>query len=97
MCIRDRFYALSGGKIKRPGLIRVESNGLSIDVEIWQIPTHNLGIFLEGIPAPLGLGKVELENNSWVTGFICEPYAIETAEDISALGSWRTYLENLVQ
>ena len=92
-----KFYALSGGKIKRPGLIRVESNGLSIDVEIWQIPTHNLGIFLEGIPAPLGLGKVELENNSWVTGFICEPYAIETAEDISALGSWRTYLENLVQ
>ena len=53
-----------------------------------------LGKFLNMIPSPLGLGQILLINNTSVTGFICEPYAIEGAIDISSFGGYRYYLES---
>lgn len=88
------FYALAGSPPKRPGLRRVSTNGRAFEVEIWEIPTQELGAFLNDIPAPLGLGKVELMDGSWVTGFICEDYALETADQISQFSGWRDYLKH---
>ncbi|MBT5332183.1 MAG: allophanate hydrolase [Porticoccaceae bacterium] len=84
-------YALDGGPPARPGLVRNETEGSSIDVEIWSLPTNEVGNFLSRIPSPLGLGKVELEDGRWVTGFICEPWGLKGAEDITHLKSWRNY------
>ncbi|MOA66180.1 Allophanate hydrolase [compost metagenome] len=53
------------------------------------MPARQLGRFLSLIPAPLSLGKIELEDHSEVIGFLCEAYAAETAEDISHLGAWK--------
>ena len=89
-----RFYALAGGPPYRPGLIRDEENGEKIEIEIWQLPTAGFGSFVANIPPPLGIGKVETESGEWITSFICEGYAIETAEDITRYGSWRNFLEN---
>lgn len=86
-----RFYALAGGPPFRPGLIRVAEDGTAIDVEVWRIPVNTVGSFLQGIGQPLGLGKVELDDGSWITSFICEGYAIESATDITHLGGWRAY------
>ena len=86
-----RLYALAGGPPYRPGLIR-ETKGKAIEVEVWDMPSEHFGSFVDGIPAPLGIGKLELINGEWVPGFICEPYAIETAEDITHFGGWRNYL-----
>jgi allophanate hydrolase len=47
------------------------------------------------IPAPLGIGKVELDDGSWLPGFICEPYALQGAQDITELGGWKAYLRTL--
>jgi allophanate hydrolase len=44
------------------------------------------------IPAPLGIGSLELADGAWVKGFICEPAAIANATDISVFGGWRAYL-----
>ncbi len=85
-------YALPGGPPKRPGMVRVAQGGAAIAVEVWQLPASTVGSFLAGIPAPLGLGKVELADGSWETGFICEGFATEGARDITALGGWRAYL-----
>jgi allophanate hydrolase len=87
-----RFYALEAFEPPRPGMIRTETDGAAIDVEVWAIPQANFGSFMAGIPAPLGIGTVELEDGSQVKGFICEAYAAEGALDISDLGSWRGYL-----
>ncbi|HEY5716318.1 MAG TPA: allophanate hydrolase [Psychromonas sp.] len=90
-----RLYALAGGPPYRPGLIRVmEANeqGVAIEVEVWRLPAHTLGSFLAGIAQPLGLGKVELEDNSWVSSFICEGYAISDALDITQFGGWSAYM-----
>lgn len=87
-----KFYALPGGPPKRPGLIRVKNAGAPIEVEVWAVPEHQLGLFVAGIPAPLGIGKVELDDASWHSGFLCEAHAVEGATDITQLGSWRRYL-----
>ena len=84
-----RLYALPGGPPARPGLIRDEQQGEAIEVELWELPTANFGSFVAGIPAPLGIGKVQLADQQWHTGFICEPYAITNATDITHLKSWR--------
>jgi allophanate hydrolase len=48
---------------------------------------------MSGSPAPLGIGKIELESEAWVMGFICEGYAAEGAADISGYGGWRSYIK----
>jgi allophanate hydrolase len=87
-----RFYALPGGPPKRPGLVRVTTGGAAIEVEVWSIPQQHFGSFVAGIPAPLGIGKVELADGSFASGFICEAYAVEGAQEITHLGSWRRFL-----
>jgi len=89
-----KLYALAGGPPFRPGMVRVADEGVAIEVEIWEIPSSELGSFLTGIPAPLGLGKVQLADGSWETGFICEPYGLEGAADISEFGGWRAYIKS---
>jgi allophanate hydrolase len=87
-----RLFALSGGPPRRPGLVRVMSGGASIDVEVWAVRTTEFGSFVEGIPAPLGIGTIELEGGEKVRGFLCESYATDGAVDITELGGWRAYL-----
>jgi len=87
-----RFYALPGGPPFRPGLVRVPSGGASVDVEVWSVPAEQFGSFVAGIPAPLGIGKVDLEDGQQVSGFICEAHAVEGARDITSFGGWRQYL-----
>jgi allophanate hydrolase len=88
-----RLYALPGGPPMRPGLVR-DPDSTAIEVEVWVMPGDQVGGFLQLIPAPLGLGKIELADGQWVTGFICEPCAVHGATDISAFGGWRDWLEN---
>jgi len=90
-----RLYALPGTQPAKPGLVRAAgavTQGAAIAVEVYDMPMDTLGSFLAGIPAPLGLGRIELADGRWVNGFICEPCALEGAEDISAWGGWREYL-----
>ena len=87
-----RFYALAGGPVQRPGMVRVAEGGAAIDMEIWEVPATAFGSFVDGIPAPLGIGKVQLDDGRWVSGFVCEALGAEGGEDITALGSWRAWL-----
>ncbi|HWJ35310.1 MAG TPA: allophanate hydrolase [Steroidobacteraceae bacterium] len=89
---RYRLLALSGGTPRRPGLIRVNEDGAAIELEVWALPTEHVGSFVADIPAPLGVGKIELESGEVVTGFVCEGYAAEAATDITSYGGWRAYV-----
>ena len=86
-----RLYALAGGPPYRPGLVR-EPEGRSVEVEVWELPAEHFGSFVDGIPSPLGIGRVELIDGEQVAGFLCEPYALAGAEDITGHGGWRAYL-----
>ncbi|WP_455206745.1 allophanate hydrolase [Kaarinaea lacus] len=88
-----RMYALPGGPPHRPGLIRDEETGAAIEAEIWAIPRDQFGSFVANIPAPLGIGKVEIQDGRWLPGFICESYIVKNAQDVTKLRSWRKYLQ----
>ncbi len=88
-----RLYCLPGGPPQRPGLERDPKQGAPIDVEIWAIPTEQFGSFVAAIPAPLAIGKVELTDGRWLSGFVCEAYGLQTAQEITAFGGWKTYLQ----
>jgi allophanate hydrolase len=86
-----RLFALPGGPPERPGLLRGETGG-AIELEVWEMPVVAFGSFVGGIPAPLGIGSIELEDGSRVKGFLCEAHATKAAHDITEFGGWRTYL-----
>ena len=86
---RYRLYALPDGK--RPALIRDETQGSSIAVEVWSLPTTAIGAFFAGIGPPLGLGGIELSDGAWVSGFIAEPVATVGATEITRFGGWQAY------
>ena len=93
-----RFYALPGGPPFRPGLVRItngsdKNGGGNIEAEIWALPAARWGDFIALIPSPLAIGTVLLADGRNVKGFLCEACASVDATDITALGSWRVFLE----
>jgi len=88
-----RLYLLPGGPPQRPGMVRTR-DGASIEVEVWELPAVNFGDFLNQIPTPLGLGRVQLADGSNVPGFLCESYAVEQAQEITRCGGWRKFLSS---
>ncbi|MBI1789799.1 MAG: allophanate hydrolase [Acidobacteria bacterium] len=90
-----RLYALSGTQPAKPGLVRDGAfQGPGIDVEVWTLPEDQFGGFAAAVPPPLGIGNVTLEDGAAVKGFICEPYALDAATEITSFGGWRPYLAN---
>jgi allophanate hydrolase len=88
-----RMYALRGGGVPKPGLVRTLGDGVAVEVELFGVSTAALGSLLTQISPPLGLGSVELSDGRTVHGFLCEAYAVADATDISGHGSWLDYLE----
>lgn len=86
-----RLFALPNTTPPKPGLVR-EAGGVEIEVEVWSLSEAAFGRFAAAIPAPLGIGTVELQSGETVKGFLCEGHAVRGAEDISHLGGWRAYL-----
>jgi allophanate hydrolase len=88
-----RLYALPGTVPPKPGMIR-ESGfaGPGIEVEVWNVPEDKFGGFVAGVPNPLSIGDVQLEDKSWVKCFLCEPAALAGAREITSFGGWRGYL-----
>lgn len=89
-----RLFALPNTTPPKPGLIR-SAQGAAIELELWDIPVHKFGSFVALIPAPLGIGTLELADGRQVKGFICEGAAVEGATDITHLGGWRAYVKTL--
>ncbi len=90
-----RLYALPDGN--RPAMIRDETGGAGIEVEVWSLPSSNVGPFLAGVAPPLGLGRIELSGGEWVSGFIAEPVAAADATEITRFGGWRAYRASVTE
>jgi allophanate hydrolase len=91
-----KLFALRGTVPPKPGLIFQPGNGGNgLDVEVWEMSAEHFGTFVALIPSPLGIGTLTLDSGEQVKGFICEPYAIADATDITHFGGWRAYLASL--
>jgi allophanate hydrolase len=87
-----RLYALAGQSVPKPGLIRVADGGMRIDVEVWRLEPEAFGRFVAAIPAPLGIGTVELDDGAPAKGFLVETAGLDGASDISSFGGWRRFV-----
>jgi allophanate hydrolase len=89
-----RLYAIEGGVPPKPGLFRDDGfSGPGIEVEVWAVPADEFGSFVAEVPPPLGIGNATLEDGETVKCFICEPYALSSAAEITRFGGWRRYRE----
>ncbi|MBC8132163.1 MAG: hypothetical protein H7X95_04215 [Deltaproteobacteria bacterium] len=66
--------------------------GGAIELEVWSLPPPAFAAFVARIPAPLCIGKIELDDGTMVSGFLCEGHAVTDARDITTFGGWRAYL-----
>ena len=90
-----RLYALDTQPPK-PGLVRVDGNdplGAAIEVEVWELDAAAFGDFVAQVPAPMCIGQVVLADGDCVSGFLCEPVALDGATEITKFGAWRAYLD----
>jgi len=85
-------YALAGTVPAKPGLIRDGVGAGLIELEIWEMDFAGFGSFVAEIPPPLGIGTVTLEDGGTVKCFLGETYAVAGAEDVTAFGGWRNWL-----
>jgi allophanate hydrolase len=87
------FYALAGTSPSKPGLVFDGTGAGAIEVEIWAMDETAFGSFVALIPAPLAIGTIALADGRTVKGFLCEPHAARDAENITAFGGWRAWLD----
>jgi allophanate hydrolase len=88
-----RLFALPDTTPPKPGLVREPGfAGPGLDVEVWALPAGAFGRFVAQIPAPLGIGKITLEDGSAASGFLCEAHAVSGAREITHFGGWRAFL-----
>ncbi|WP_144754393.1 allophanate hydrolase [Curtobacterium pusillum] len=72
----------------KPGVWRSDADGASIVGERWAFPRAGFADFVSGLAAPMAIGVVELADGSSVLGFLCEPRALDGAEDVTGHGDW---------
>ncbi|OAG01386.1 allophanate hydrolase [Paraphaeosphaeria sporulosa] len=92
-----RLFALQNTEPRKPGLRRAIAgeSGRPIEVEVWRLPKAQFGEFMDTVKFPLGIGQVELQDHSWIHGFVCEYAALAGTLDITEFGGWRAYTNNL--
>jgi allophanate hydrolase len=91
-----RLHALTGTKPPKPGLVFSPDGGDSIEIEVWAVPESTFGSFVAAVPPPLGIGTCILESGRAVKSFVCEPYALAGARDITSFGGWRAFRASLL-
>jgi len=90
-----KLFALPNTTPPKPGLLRVPAGAASIELELWELGPAEFGSFVDAVPPPMCIGNIELEDGRWVNGFLCEPYALEGATEITHFGGWRAFIASL--
>jgi allophanate hydrolase len=90
-----RLFVLPKTQPPKPGVVREPGfAGPGVEVELWRLSPEAFGSFVADVPPPMTIGAVELDSGQVVKGFLCEPYALGGAEEITTFGGWRAYLGN---
>ncbi|CAF1077375.1 unnamed protein product [Rotaria sordida] len=91
-----QLYVLKGSVPLKPGLVRVtDFKGPGIELEIWALPADGAPSFISMVPPPLSIGNIFLEDGCIVKGFLVEPSALDSTQDITHMGGWRAYLDSM--
>jgi allophanate hydrolase len=88
-----RMHRLPGPGPARPAIVRGPGGRAEgFPLELWDLPAQGVGQLADMIPAPLGLGRVTLQDGTEVLGFVCASGGLDGATDITDSGGWRAHL-----
>jgi allophanate hydrolase len=87
-----RLFALQGTVPPKPGLVFTPLDGAAVEVEVWAVPESTFGSFVAAVPPPLAIGSGTLAGGRRVKSFVCEPWALKDAVEITEFGGWKQYL-----
>jgi gamma-glutamylcyclotransferase (GGCT)/AIG2-like uncharacterized protein YtfP len=85
-------YRLWSINDRHPGMVRVESGGASVAVEVWKVPAAGVARILLNEPPGLCIGKVTLSDGEEVLGVVAEPLLCQGQREITSYGGWHAYL-----
>ena len=77
-----------------PAMMRVETGGVAIAVEVWVVPPAGLAQILLKEPPGLCIGKVSLADGVEVLGVVGESICCDRGKDITEYGGWRNYINS---
>ncbi|RJL35490.1 allophanate hydrolase-related protein [Bailinhaonella thermotolerans] len=90
------WYRLWSIDDRHPAMIRTtDGSGVSVAVEVWEVPAEGLAGVLLSEPAGLSIGKVSLADGTEVLGVIGEPFLVEGKREITEFAGWRRYIATL--
>lgn len=81
-------FALAGAPPQRPALIRRSQPAGSIELDVYSLPAKHFGSLVILLSWPLCIGNIELDDGTWIHGFVCEPHALVGARDVTKYGRW---------
>jgi hypothetical protein len=73
-------------------MMRVQSGGRAIALEIWELPAASLATLLLQEPPGLCIGRITLADGETVLGVLGEAALCETGREITHWGGWRAYM-----
>jgi hypothetical protein len=68
---------------KHPAMQRVKTGGVSVALELWDVPASGIAQVLQQEPAGLSIGKVVLANGEEVLGVLGEAFLCEGKPEIT--------------
>ena len=77
---------------RHPAMMRSETGGASIAVEVWSIPAEGLAAILQKEFPGFCIGKLRFADGSEMLGVLGEPHLCEGEREITSYGGWRAYI-----
>jgi hypothetical protein len=92
--LTEPVYRLWSIDDRHPAMIRVGRGGVgvSVVVEVWEVPAPGLAMILQREPPGLCIGKVRLVDGETVLGVLGEPALCEGQREITEFRGWRGYI-----
>jgi hypothetical protein len=90
----DACYRIWSIDDRHPAMMRTPGEGMSVALEVWNVPVAGLVGILLAEPPGLAVGKVVLRDGSIVLGVLGEPFLCEGKREITEYGGWRAYVRS---
>lgn len=90
----EKAYRLYSIDDRYPAMIK-DKDGLSIDVEVYELSKEAMQIVLSKEPEGLTIEKIKLIDGQEVYGVVGLPFIIKNRKEITSYGGWRNYIKEI--
>lgn len=88
----DAAYRLWTIHDRHPAMMRFQTGGHEIALEIWEVPATAIATILQQEPPGLCIGRITLADGEPMLGVLGEAYLCESGVEITQWGGWRAYM-----